>query len=180
MKKILALSAILLVLLTGSVSFAKESKLKHIFRIYDNKTTVFDFVQTSINAMSGQKITKRGRLKIVPKEYMTFDYKNERVIINNFEVVDYSNSKESIYKLESFNKVLFLLFLGKKDIGELFKIDKNGDGYVLIPKYKSNIEKVYAFFKSNTIDNLTIVDIYSNRTIYQFYDSSCKRTQKGN
>lgn len=180
MKKILVLLTILSVLLIGSVSFAKESKIKHIFRVYDNKTILFDFNQVSINAMSGQKITKKGTLKIVSKKYMVFDYGNERVVINNFEVVDYANSKKSIYRLSGFNKVLFLLFLGKKDIEELFKIDKENGEYALTPRYKSNIERVYASFKSDTIDNLTIVDIYSNRTIYQFYDSSCKRTQKRN
>ncbi len=180
MKRILTLLAILSVLLTYNAFAQDVITIKHIFKLYDNKTTILSFVQTSINAMSGQKIVKKGILTIKPKREMVFDYENEEIIINNFEVVDYKDSKKYIYKLEGFNKILFLLFLGEKDIDELFNIETKDKEFVLTTKYKSNIDTVYAKFENEQIKELTIVDIYANQTIYQFYDSHSERTQEGN
>ncbi len=180
MKKALSLLAILSVLLITKPIFAQDiATIKHIFKLYDNKTTELDFTQISINAMSGQKIIKNGKLTIKPKREMVFDYKNEEIIVNDFEVVDFKGDKKYVYKLEGFNKILFLLFLGQKDIDELFNITKNGKEFTFTPKYQSNIDRVYAVFDKEQIKELTIVDIYSNQTIYKFYDSSCSRTQKG-
>ncbi len=176
--KILRVLVILSVLLITLDSYA-ANRITHFFKLYSNKTTVLDFKQTSINAMSGQKIERTGILTIKAKKSMIFDYKNERVIINDFEAVDYRDSKKYTYKLTGFNKVLFLLFLGKEDINSLFDIKKMQSGYELTPKYKSNINKVYTYFKDGQIEKLIIVDIYSNRTIYEFYAADCKRTQSG-
>jgi len=177
--KILKILAVLSVLLITLDSYA-ANRITRFFKLYSNKTTVLSFKQTSINAMSGQKITRKGTLTIKAKKSMVFDYKNERVIINDFEAVDYRDSKKYTYKLTGFNKVLFLLFLGREDINSLFDIKKMQEEYLLIPKYKSNINKVYAYFKKGQIDKLIIVDIYSNRTIYEFHAADCKRTQSGN
>lgn len=178
MKTLRAL-VILSALLIAFNSYA-ASQITHFFKLYSNKTTVFNFKQTSVNAMSGQKIERTGTLTIKAKKSMVFDYKNERVIINDFEAVDYRDSKKYTYKLTGFNKVLFLLFLGKEDINSLFDIKKIEGGYALTPKYKSNINKVYTYFKNGQIEKLTIIDIYSNRTIYEFYAADRKRTQSGN
>ncbi len=174
----LRLLAILSALLITSNTLA-NNQITHFFRLYESRSTVFKFTQTSINAMSGQKLIRNGKLTIEAKKSMIFDYKNERVIINDFEVVDYRNSEKHVYKLTGFNKVLFLLFLGKEDVNTLFEIEKEKNEYILIPKYQSNIKKVYACFKNGQIDKLTIVDIYSNRTIYKFYAVNSKRTQSG-
>jgi hypothetical protein len=180
MRKILSLLAILSVLLTANSLYAQDiNHIKHIFRVYDNKDTKLDFTQTSINAMSGQKIIKNGILTIKPKREMVFDYPDEEIVINDFEVIDYKGSKKYIYKLDGFNKTLFLLFLGKKDVDELFDIKEVNSEFVFSPKYQSNIDRVYAIFDNEQIKELTIVDIYSNQTIYRFNDTSCKRTQKG-
>ncbi len=182
--KIFKVFRILLALLIACnfASFSAASdNLEHIFKLYSNKTSTLCFKQTSINGMSGQKIIRDGKLTINAKKNMVFDYKNEKVIINDFEAIDYVHSKKYIYKLSGFNRVLFLLFLGKEDVNRLFSIRFKGKEYVLTPKYKSNIDKVYAYFKNDSqIDNMTISDIYSNKTIYQFYAPPCKRTQSGN
>ncbi len=175
MKRILSLLVILSVLLIANSAFSQDDTVKHIFDIYDNKTVKLDFEQTSINAMSGQKIEKKGTLTIKPKKEMIFDYENEDIRINNFEVIDYRDNKKYIYRLEGFNKVLFLLFLGQKDIEELFSISRNGDEYVFKPKYDSNIDRVYALFGKDRIKKLIITDIYSNQTIYRFSTKYIKR-----
>ncbi len=178
--KNLKVLTILLVLLIPLSSFG-SSELTHIFKLYSNKNTVLNFKQISFNAMSGSKIVKAGKLTIETKKSMIFDYKNERVIVNDFEAVDYSNGKKYVYKLSGFNKVLFLLFLGRERIENLFKVRKKNGKYILVPKYKSNIDKIYVGLGTNgQIDSLTIVDIYSNRTIYKFYAVDSKRTQSGN
>ena len=174
--RILSLFLILSALLIAQV---KACELENIFKLYSNKDTALCFKQTVINSMSGQSIVKNGRLTIKDKKYMVFDYKNERVVIDNFEAVDYLNGKKTIYKLNGFNKILYLMFLGKKKFNELFFVKKKKNLYILEPKYQSNVDSVELAFCKNSIDNLTIIDIYSNKTIYNFNDSYCKRTSKG-
>ncbi len=176
MRRVSLLFVSLLVALTAIDLYAAESGLNSIFRFYSNKPLQLEFRQISINSMSGQRIVKTGRLTIKPHEEMIFDYPDERIIINNFKVVDYKGGAKSVYKLTGFNKVLFLLFIGKEKIDDLFVVKRVGSGYVLRPKYKSNIDVVKLNFdKDNRLKGLTIVDIYSNRIIYKFsYDTSGK------
>ncbi len=180
MRRISTLSVILLALLITLNSFASEG-IDNIFKLYADKTTALNFEQTSVNAMSGQRITRYGKLTIKAKQSMVFDYKNERVIINDFEAVDYRNGQKTVYKLSGFNKILFLLFLGKEDINGLFDVKKESENkYILTPKYKSSIAEVdVCFDKKGKIKKLTIIDIYSNKTIYKFYAVDSKRTQSG-
>ncbi len=176
MRRGLALLVSLLVVLIATENiYAKGDTLSHIFKLYSSKPLKLEFTQISINSMSGQRIVRHGVLVVKPKEEMVFDYPDERIIIDNFKVVDYKNGNKTVYKLSGFNKVLFLLFVGKKSIDELFNIERQKGGYLLKPKYKSNIDSVFLIFnKHKEPRSLTIVDIYSNRIIYTFHDSTGK------
>lgn len=147
-----------------------------------DRNTIACFKQESLNAMSGQKIAKNGILYIKYQKQMVFDYTDadEKVKINDFNVIDYIGNKKQIYKLSGFNKILYQLFIGKKDIDELFKVNRKNRLFILTPKYQSNIDSIYLTTKNNKLHQLTIVDIYANKTIYTFNDSDCRSPQKRN
>ena len=176
----LGISAILLVLAAINVNAYNIKDFGIILK--KDRNTVVCFKQESLNAMSGQKIVKNGILYIKYQKQMIFDYTNtnEKVKINNFNVIDYIGNKKQIYKLSGFNKILYQLFIGKKDIDELFKVDRKNRLFILTPKYQSNIDSIYLTIKNNKLHKLTIVDIYANKTIYTFNDSNCSPPQKRN
>ncbi|WP_025270254.1 outer-membrane lipoprotein carrier protein LolA [Hippea sp. KM1] len=166
--------ALLVLLILNSVCVA--GGLRQIFDVYKHKDIELCFEQKSINGMSGQTIEKKGRLKIVANEKLMFSYKNERLVIDNFKAIDYRDNKTQVYKLSGFEKVLFLMFIGKKDLNELFRTEElDNNTYRLYPKYQSNIDSVVVRLDNGTVRELTISDIYANRTIYTFYaPDSCR------
>ena len=176
MKRILIASLSLLVLLTVD---ALGFDINDIFNVYKHKNIELCFNQVSINGMTGQSIERRGIMKIIAQKKMEFDYPDERVIIDNFKAIDVKGNKKYVYKLSGFNRVLFNMFLGKKDIKELF-FERRVDNltYQLAPKYQSNISSVYVFVSNDRVKKIKIVDIYANKTIYTFNDFPCKRTQR--
>ncbi len=175
MRRIISiLSLISLVLLIAEV-VCSASSIDHFFHFYNNRPLKLKFTQISVNGMSGQRISRSGILIVKPKQELVFDYPKERVIINDFEVVDYKNGSRYVYKLTGFNRVLFHLFLGQKKITDLFRVKKTGNNtFVLLPRYKSSIDRIYVRFDKNRIVGLTIIDIYSNRIIYAFHDTAAK------
>lgn len=176
--KVLVILAILLVLVANSVSAYNIKDFGVILK--KDKNTVTCFKQESLNAMSGQKIIKNGVLSIKYQRQMIFNYGNEKIVINDFSVIDYTKKKKQVYKLSGFNRILYQLFIGKKDIGDLFKVDKKDGSFILTPKYQSNIDSVYLTMKNNKLYRLKIVDIYANKTIYTFDDSDRCSPQKRN
>ncbi len=176
MKRVLIASLSLLVLLTAD---ALGFDINDIFNVYKHKNIELCFEQVSINGMTGQSIERHGVMKIIAQKRMEFDYPDERVIIDNFKAIDVKGNKKYVYKLSGFNRVLFNMFLGKKDIKELFyerKIDNST--YQLAPKYQSNISSVYVNFLKDRVKKIKIVDIYANKTIYTFHDLPCERAQR--
>ena len=176
MKRVWIVSLSLLVLLTAN---AFGFDINNIFNAYKHKDIELCFDQTSINGMTGQSIERHGVMKIIAQKMMEFDYPNENVVIDNFKAIDIKGNKKYVYKLSGFNKVLFNMFLGKKDIKELFyerKIDNST--YQLAPKYQSDISSVYVHFIKNRVKKIKIVDIYANKTVYTFHDLPCKRAQR--
>ncbi len=172
MKKMLIVSLSLLVLFTTN---ALGFDINNIFNAYKHKNIELCFKQVSINGMTGQSIERCGVMKIIARKMMKFNYIDEKIIIDNFKAIDIKGNKKYAYKLSGFNKVLFNMFLGKKDIKELFyKIKINNSTYKLVPKYQSNISSVYVHFLKDRVKKIKIVDIYANKTIYTFYDFPCK------
>lgn len=178
MKKVLVIFLSLLVLL---IAKAFSFDLNNIFNAYKNKSIKMCFTQLSINGMTGQSIKRVGVMTIEAQRMMEFYYPHEKIIIDNFKVTDIRGNKEYIYRLKGFNRVLFFMFLGKKNINELFSERKvDNSTYQLAPKYQSNIASIFVYFHKNRVKKLKIVDIYANKTIYTFYDFPCKRAQRGN
>ncbi|WP_035588725.1 LolA family protein [Hippea jasoniae] len=167
------LSLLVLLIAVNSYSF----DLNGFFNSYRNKDVSLCFKQISINAMTGQSIEKSGKMYIKSKEYIKFSYPNETIVIDNFKVIDKKDNQTQVYKLTGFNKVLFLMFVGKKDLNELFYVKRlKKDNYLLKPKYQSNIDSI-RFSLDNSTKRLDITDIYSNQTRYIFY-AACSSTQK--
>jgi len=166
------------VLLTVS-SFASD--INDIFNTYRHKSLKLCFTQISVNGMTGQSIEREGVMTILANKRMEFDYPGERIVIDNFEVVDEKNGKKYTYRLSGFNRVLFNMFLGRENIKELFNERRvDNSTYQLIPKYQSNIASVFVVLSKYGVKKVKIVDIYANRTIYTFYDFPCKRAHRGN
>ncbi len=177
MKGLRVLASLLVLLILISISNAAD--INNIFDAYKNKDIKLCFKQISINGMTGQKIEKNGILFIKAKKEMVFDYGNEKVLIDNFKAVDVKKETKTVYKLTGFNKVLFLMFLGKKELSELFEIENTDNKtFKLLPKYDSNIESVYVEFLKDKVRNIKITDIYANKTIYYFYALPCKRASQ--
>ncbi len=177
MKKVWIVFLSLWALLTVS-SFAFD--INDIFNVYRHKSIKLCFTQLSINGMTGQSIERKAIMTIVANRRMEFEYPDEKIVINNFQAVDVKNGKRRVYKLSGFNRVLFDMFLGRKNIKELFderRVDNST--YQLLPKYESNIASVYVYISNDRVKKIKIVDIYANRTVYTFYDFPCKRAQRG-
>ncbi|AEA34141.1 outer-membrane lipoprotein carrier protein LolA [Hippea maritima] len=177
MKVLRALAVLLVLPILSSICFADG--LKQIFDVYKHKSIHLCFSQKSINGMSGQTIEKSGTLKIVANKKLIFSYKNEKLVIDDFKAVDYKDNETQVYKLTGFDKVLFLMFVGKKDLDELFKIkDVDNNTYRLFPKYQSSIDCVSVKLDNDTVKELQISDIYANKTIYTFNASNSCRAPK--
>ncbi|WP_155825409.1 hypothetical protein [Hippea alviniae] len=170
--------ASLLALLT-LISISNAADINNIFNAYKNRDVKLCFKQVSINGMTGQKIEKDGILFIKAKKEMIFDYGNEKILIDNFKAVDVKGKTETVYKLTGFNKVLFLMFLGKKELSDLFNIKESDNGtFELLPKYESSIDNVIVRFFKDSVKEIKITDIYANKTIYYFHALPCKRTSQ--
>ena len=169
-EKALVILAISLVLAVNSVSAYNIKDFGVTLK--KDKDTVTCFKQESLNAMSGQKIVKNGVLSIKYQKQMIFNYADEKIKIDDFSVIDYTKNKKQIYKLSGFNKILYQLFIGKRNIDDLFNVNKKDGIFILTPKYQSNIDSVYLTIKDSKLYQLKIVDIYANKTIYTFFNDS--------
>lgn len=163
MKKLMMLIGLLALLTTSAFAYTLKD-LGISIKNYEQ----MPFKQTALNAMTKQKIERKGVLTIKKGQYMIFAYKGEIVKLKDAKVYDTVNNNTKVYPLEGFNEVLYNLFLGKENINSVFDIKSANGSFILTPKQKSNIDFVELYLQNHKLKEIKITDVYGNIITFDF------------
>lgn len=163
MKKLMMLIGLLALLTTNAFAYTLKD-LGISIKNYEQ----MPFKQTALNAMTKQKIERKGVLTIKKGQYMIFAYKGEIVKLKDAKVYDTVDNNTKVYPLEGFNEVLYNLFLGKENINSVFDIKSSNGNFILAPKQKSNIDRVELYLQNQKLKEIRITDIYGNIITFDF------------